>query len=219
MGQVEYNIVELIFSTCSANSRGQPHTCLRHPEWSHPIKLDLFTSKVLYLSEIPFFRGSFLQGTRLVKEFSVKGTHWSTAQDWSQLCPVSPLKFIKFRHWATQQRFTGIKLSVTRMQPPWVQWRCKSIQDGKIWLVVAYQDAGGTICKRALVIQQMFPAVSEKKKLTQLIHIWAGICLRKVTFVCFFSLLRLLFALKFAVVPEEEKKIIKKNTLHHLCNY
>lgn len=59
--------------------------------------------------------------------------------------------------------------------------------------------------------------LSQREKLTQLMHIWAGICLRKVTFVCFFSLLRLFFTLKFAVDPGEEKKI-KKNILHHLCN-
>jgi len=77
---------------------------------------------------------------------------------------MTPLKSTEPSHWAAQQSSNGIKLSVTCMQPQWIQWGWKDVYEGKTWLVAIYQNAGGTIRNGFPVTWQMFTAVWEQRK-------------------------------------------------------
>lgn len=96
---------------------------------------------------------------------------------------MTPLEPTELSHGETQQSSTGIKLSVTCMQPQWTQWRCKNIHDGKTWLVAVFQDAGGTICNGFPVTWQMFTAVPEQRK-THVVNSHLGSSLRQ-NCICF----------------------------------
>lgn len=114
---------------------------------------------------------------------------------------MTALQSTELSHGETQQSSTGIKLSVTCMQPQWIQWRCKNIHDGKTWLVAMYQNAGGTICNEFPVTWQMFTAVGEQRK-THIVnsHLGSSQFEKKLHLLCFFSLLMLFVTLKFAVI-------------------